>query len=114
MKAESVQLTGGHGLGLCDLDLAVTAGGASWAVTGGSDGKLIVTDAATGELVKELDVDYEVHAVAMAPDASAIAVGCDDFHVRTYKLPGLDESTSVTRFTARVRGLAYSSDGAML
>ena len=100
-----------HGLGLCDLDLHPQQG---WVLSGGCDGRLLLSSAASGAVIKGLEEDYEIYAVAVAPDASSVAVGCADHYVRVFSLPDLADPVTVTRFAARVRGLAYSPDSSLL
>ncbi|CAM9702874.1 unnamed protein product [Chrysoparadoxa australica] len=111
----SVSLPFGHGSGICDLDIAETSEG--WRlVSGGADGKVELWDPTTSpapSLIGTLELDSEVTAVGMAPSGQQVAIGSDNF-IKSYSLPEFEFQASLTRFTAKVRGIAYSPDGKFL
>lgn len=51
-----------------------------WLVTGGGDGKVVIWDARTFQLLDSMVVGLcsSVHSVSCAPDAKSVAIGCDD------------------------------------
>jgi WD40 repeat protein len=80
--------------------------------TGGMDGKVVITDLTSGQVVQSFQHGIAVCAVEFTADGETVAVGYEapESVVRLWSLKNKD-FVSLTGHTGHVRGLALRSDG---
>ena len=85
-----------------------------WIATTGNDGRVVLWNAATGALVKELqDLDGQIVSVAFSPDSSLVAAPGGGGAVRVWRVPSGDVVATLKDGTAAASAVAWSQDGTL-
>lgn len=81
-------------------------------ISGGSDGRVIIRDAATGGAIQILeDHDDGVHAAVLSPDGTLLATGSADGRVLVYAFATAERVTEIAQHRDEVRALAWMPEG---
>ena len=85
-----------------------------WIATTGNDGRVVLWNAATGALVKELpDLDGQIVSVALSPDSSFVAAPGGGGAVRVWRVPSGDMVATLKDGTAATSMVVWSQDGTL-
>ena len=103
-------LPGGARLATVGGDL--TSADGRWIATTGNDGRVVLWDAATGKLVKELqDIEGQILSVAFSPDSSLAAAPDRAGAVHVWRVPSGDPVATLRHEKATAAAVVWSADG---